>query len=556
MADDRDDFQRALKEWQAGTLKTALDRLPERTELHRDPKASPRRLYTQLDRSGAGDVETLGFPGGPPFTRGVQPTMYRGRFWTMRQYAGFSTASETNRRFKYLLEAGQTGLSVAFDLPTQIGLDADHSLAAGEVGKVGVSIGTLEDLAELFDDIPLDRVSTSMTINSTASILLAMYVALARRREIPLSKLSGTLQNDILKEYIARGTYAFPVEPSLRLITDVFAYCVEELPRWNPISISGYHIREAGSTAAQELAFTFADAITYCEQARASGIDLEKLAPKLSFFFNVHNDFLEEIGKFRSARRIWYRILRERFEIHNPACLKLRFHSQTAGSTLTAQEPNNNVARVAIQALASVLGGTQSLHTNSRDEALGLPTEQSAQIALRTQQIIAHETGVADTIDPLAGSYAIEAITDRLEAQVFETLEQIDGMGGMRAAIESGWVQREVQDSAWKQQKDIESGDQVIVGVNRFVSSQEIQPQGQAIDPAIEQSAAERLGRLRSERDSKAAEECLAKIDTAARGDDNLVPLMVEAVERHVTLGEIMTTLRGVFGEYEERREV
>ncbi|MBI3890901.1 MAG: methylmalonyl-CoA mutase [Candidatus Wallbacteria bacterium] len=536
--------------WERTTLKKSLDAVAERAEL--ENAAGLERLYTPGDVADLDAARDLGFPGEPPFVRGVQPTMYRARFWTMRQYAGFSTAVETNRRFKYLLEAGQTGLSTAFDLPTQIGLDSDDPLAAGEVGRVGVSINSLTDMDELFAGIPLGEVSTSMTINSTAIVLLAMYVALARRRGVPLSKLSGTLQNDILKEYISRGTYAFPVEPSLRLVTDVFGYCVKSLPKWNPISISGYHIREAGSTAAQELAFTFADGVTYVEQAREAGQDLRRLLPRLSFFFNVHNNFLEEIAKFRAARRIWFRIVRDRFGLADESCQKLRFHTQTAGSTLTAQEPGNNVARVAIQALAAVLGGTQSLHTNSRDEALGLPTEASAQIALRTQQIIACETGVADTIDPLAGSYAIEALTARLEREVFDTLATIDAMGGMKAAIGSGYVQRQIQDSAWQAQQAVESGRQAIVGVNRFVSPSPATVPIQRIDPEIERRQCERLALLRSRRDASAARDSLARIEAIARSRDSLVEPIVEAVERDVTLGEIMTALRRVFGEHLE----
>ncbi|MBI4868733.1 MAG: methylmalonyl-CoA mutase [Candidatus Wallbacteria bacterium] len=514
--------------WERATLARSLASVPERPELSAPGRLA--RLYTPDDVSTLDHDRDCGYPGAPPFVRGVQPTMYRARFWTMRQYAGFSTAVETNRRFKYLLDAGQTGLSTAFDLPTQIGLDSDDPLAAGEVGRVGVSINSLADMDELFADIPLGEVSTSMTINSTAIVLLGMYVALARRRGVPMDRVSGTLQNDVLKEYISRGTYAFPIQPSLRLVTDIFGFCVENLPKWNPISISGYHIREAGATAAQELAFTFADAITYVEEARAAGIDLTRLAPRLSFFFNVHNNFLEEIAKFRAARRLWCHIARDRFGLSDPGCQKLRFHAQTAGSTLTAQEPDNNVARVAIQALAAVLGGAQSLHTNSRDEALGLPTEASAQIALRTQQILAYESGAADTIDAMAGSYAVETLTAGLEQQVLKYLETIDRMGGMKAAIQAGYVQREIQDSAWQAQQAIESGQQVIVGVNRFVSPAPAEIPIQRIDPEIEARQKARLAALRSSRSASAASESLALIEACARGTENLVAPIVEAV--------------------------
>ena len=494
--------------------------------------------------------ERLGLPGTYPFTRGVYPSMYRGRFWTMRQYAGFSTAAESNRRYRYLLEQGQTGLSVAFDLPTQIGYDSDDPLAAGEVGRVGVAIDSLADMEVLLDGIPLDRVSTSMTINATAAILLAMYLAVARKQGVPWEKVSGTIQNDILKEYMARGTYRFPPAPSLRIITDIFAFCNAEVPRWNTISISGYHIREAGSTAVQELAFTLADGIEYVEAAVSAGLHVDHFAPRLSFFFNAHNDLFEEVAKFRAARRIWARIMRERFGATNPKAWTLRFHTQTAGSTLTAQQPENNVVRVALQALAAVLGGTQSLHTNSRDEALSLPTEASARIALRTQQIVAHESGVADVADPLGGSWYVEHLTDELERRAVELMDEIEALGGALAAIESGFQQRLIAESAYRTQQAVERGEQVVVGVNRFTVEEESPIPTLKVDESVEIRQVERLRELRASRDGVAVERTLAELEAAARSGANLMPPMVSAVEARATIGEISAALVRVFGEY------
>jgi methylmalonyl-CoA mutase N-terminal domain/subunit len=491
-------------------------------------------------------------PGLYPFTRGIQPTMYRGRLWTMRQYAGFGTAAESNRRYRYLLSQGVSGLSVAFDLPTQMGYDSDHALARGEVGRVGVAIDSLADMEALFEGIPLDGVSTSMTINATAIILLALYVAVGRRQGVEGKRLSGTIQNDILKEYIARGTYIFPPRPSLRIVTDVFAYCERELPKWNPISISGYHIREAGSTAEQEVGFTFADAIAYVEAAIAAGLDVNEFGQRLSFFFNAHNDFIEEIAKFRAARRLWARLMAERFHATNPRAQQLRFHTQTAGSTLTAQQPDNNIVRVALQALAAVLGGTQSLHCNGRDEALALPTEESARIALRTQQIIAFESGVANTVDPAGGSYVLEERTDRIEREASALIERIDALGGTLAAIESGFIQREIQDAAYKAQQRIDSGATVVVGVNRFATEETDAIETLRIDPEIEQQQVSTLEAVRRSRNSHAWRAALDAVAAAARGSDNLVPPIIAAVEAYATVGEISDTLRGVFGEHEE----
>ncbi len=494
----------------------------------------------------------LGAPGQYPYTRGVRRSLYRGRFWTMRQYAGYATAEESNARYKYLLAQGTTGLSVAFDLPTQIGLDSDDPLAAGEVGKVGVAIDSLEDMLRLFDGIPLDSVSTSMTINATASTLLCLYVAAARRQNVAADRLQGTIQNDILKEYIARGTYIYPPAPSMRLITDTFAYCAGEVPNWNTISISGYHIREAGSTAAQELAFTLADGIAYVEAAIAAGLKVDDFGPRLSFFFNAHNNLLEEVAKFRAARRLWARTMRERFDARDPRSLMLRFHTQTAGSTLTAQQPEVNVARTTIQALAAVLGGTQSLHTNAMDEALSLPTEAAARVALRTQQVIAHESGVADTVDPLAGSYAVEHLTDELERAASDYIAKIDAMGGMLRAIETGYVQREIQEAAYRYQRAVETQDAVVVGVNRFRSDEEADVPVMRIDPAVERAQIERLHALRARRDNDATEATLSRLETAARGTENLLPHILSAVEASATVGEISHRLRRVWGEYRE----
>ncbi|HZS00998.1 MAG TPA: methylmalonyl-CoA mutase family protein [Chloroflexota bacterium] len=506
-------------------------------------------LYTPADLPDFDYDAQLGYPGEYPFTRGVQPTMYRGRLWTMRQYAGYASAEESNRRYRYLLAQGQTGLSVAFDLPTQLGYDADHPLAEGEVGKVGVSICSLEDMAELLDGIPLGDVSTSMTINATAPILLALYVAVGKRQGVPLARLSGTVQNDILKEYAARGTYIYPPGPSLRLVTDVIAYCAAELPSWNPISISGYHMREAGATAAQELAFTLANAIEYVEAARAAGLAVDAFAPRLAFFFDSHNHLFEEVAKFRAARRLWAWLMRERFGARDPRSWTLRFHTQTAGVTLTAQQIDSNVVRTTIQALAAVLGGTQSLHVNARDEALALPTEAAAETALRTQQIIAYESGVADTIDPLAGSYYVEWLTDDLERQARDYLTRIETLGGARRVIESGWVQRELHESAYRFQREVDAGDRVIVGVNRFVTDAPPVEGLLRVDPAVRDRQARRLQDLRTRRDAAAVAAALADLHRAAAGSANTMPAIIRAVEAYATLGEIADTLREVFGE-------
>jgi methylmalonyl-CoA mutase, N-terminal domain len=495
-------------------------------------------------------------PGEFPFTRGIQPTMYRGRLWTMRQYAGFATAAESNARYRYLLAQGVSGLSVAFDLPTQMGYDSDHPLAAGEVGRVGVAIDSIEDMAALFDGIPLDRVSTSMTINSTAIILLALYIAVARRHGVAAAALSGTIQNDILKEYVARGTYIYPPKPSLRIVTDIFAYCERELPGWNTISISGYHIREAGSTAVQEVAFTFAHAIAYVQAAIDAGLDVNRFGQRVSFFFNAHNDFLEEIAKFRAARRLWARIMRERFHATHPRAQQLRFHTQTAGSTLTAQQPDNNIVRVALQALAAVLGGTQSLHCNGRDEALALPTEESARTALRTQQIIAAESGVANTVDPIAGAFAVEALTNQIERDAEALLQRIDETGGTLAAIETGLIQREIQESAYRAQVAVDKGEAVMVGVNRFTETETGEEKGAVplfeIDPEIERQQIDRVRAVRAGRSAAAWETAIAAVSAAARDGGNLVPPIVAAVEARATVGEISDAMRDVFGEYQD----
>jgi methylmalonyl-CoA mutase N-terminal domain/subunit len=514
-----------------------------------------KELPLNFNPHNTGEIDyekDLGDPGEFPYTRGIYENMYRGRLWTMRQYAGYATAEESNARYKYLLAHGTTGLSVAFDLPTQIGLDSDDPLAVGEVGKVGVAIDSLEDMERLFAGIPLEQVSTSMTINATAAILLSLYLAVARKQDVPFSKVRGTLQNDILKEYIARGTYIYPPAPSLRLVTDIFAYCAREVPNWNTISISGYHIREAGSTAVQEVAFTLADGITYVEAAIAAGLALDDFAPRISFFFNSHNNLLEEISKFRAARRLWARIMRERFRARDPRSLMLRFHTQTAGSSLTAQQPEVNVVRTTIQALAAVLGGTQSLHTNSMDEALALPTEAAARLALRTQQVIAYESGVAETADPLAGSYAIESMTNEIEAGAVEYLKKIEAMGGMLRAIEKGYVQREIQESAYQYQKAVETQEQVVVGVNRFQVEEETPLNVLRIDPALEQAQVERVRALRARRDANAVTASLQKLEQAATTDENLLPRILECVESYATVGEISNTLRHVWGEYRE----
>ncbi len=510
------------------------------------------RLYTEESLAGWDAEEALGYPGEFPYTRGIYPSMYRGRLWTMRQYAGFGSAAESNQRYRYLLNRGQTGLSVAFDLPTQIGMDSDHALALGEVGKVGVAIDSLEDMERLFHGIPLEKVSTSMTINATAAILLSLYVAVAKKQGANLARLSGTVQNDILKEYVARGTYIYPVRPAMRIVTDIFAWCREELPKWNTISISGYHIREAGSTAVQEVAFTLADAIAYVQAALDAGLDIDDFAPQLSFFFNAHNDLLEEIAKYRAARRLWARIMRERFQAGDARSLLLRFHAQTAGSSLTAQQPENNIARVAIQALAAVLGGCQSLHTNSMDEALALPTEDAAQIALRTQQIIANETGVANTIDPVAGSYAIEHLTNEIERGALAYIEKIDSLGGMLRAIESGFVQTEIQKAAYEYQRAVETKEQIVVGVNDFIAEEERSIPTLRIDPQIEREQIERLQALRAKRDSDKAKTAIVELERRAATQENLMPAILGAVEAYATVGEISDALRRAFGEYQE----
>ncbi len=540
----------SFRRWQETTLKKALERFPERKPRFETSSGIEIPRLGLPPQPDPDYEQKLGFPGEYPFTRGIQPTMYRSRFWTMRQYAGYGTAEESNRRYRYLLSQGQTGLSVAFDLPTQIGYDADDPMAEGEVGKVGVSICSLQDMERLFEGIPLDKVSTSMTINAPAGILLAMYIAVAKRQGVEIRQLRGTIQNDILKEYVARGTYIFPPEPSMRLITDIFSFCAREVPHWNTISISGYHIREAGATAVQEVAFTLANGIAYVEAALRAGLNVDDFAGQLSFFFNAHNNLFEEVAKFRAARRMWARIMRERFKAQKPSSWQLRFHTQTAGSTLTAQQPENNVVRVTLQALAAVLGGTQSLHTNSMDEALWLPTEKSVRVALRTQQILAYESGVADSVDPLAGSYLVEYLTDEIEKRALEYLQKIDEMGGARKAIEYGYIQNEIQEAAYAAQKAIESGEQVVVGVNRFQVEETISLERLKVDPAIEIAQRQRLQELRARRDGQRVNELRARLAEAARGTENLMPLFIECVENDVTLGEICHTLRQVWGEY------
>lgn len=539
------------RNWEKNKLQKVLEKFPERHKIfYTGSNIEVNRLYTELDVQDTDYLTDLGFPGEYPYTRGVQPTGYRGRLWTMRQYAGFGTAEESNQRYKYLLSQGQTGLSVAFDLPTQIGYDSTHPLSQGEVGKVGVAIDSLQDMEILFDGIPLDKVSTSMTINAPASILLAMYVAVAEKQDISPDKLSGTIQNDILKEYAARGTYIFPPEPSMRLITDIFEFCSANMPKWNTISISGYHIREAGATAVQEVAFTLANGIAYVEAALNSGLTVDEFAPRLSFFFNAHNDLLEEIAKFRAARRLWARIMKDRFGAKNSKSMKLRFHTQTGGSTLTAQQPDNNIVRVAIQALAAVLGGTQSLHTNSRDEALALPSEDSVRIALRTQQIIAYESGVTETVDPLAGSYYIEFLTNKIEEKAREYIEKIDELGGAVKAIEKGFVQQEIQDSAYRYQMEIESGRRIVVGVNKFQTQEEPPKDLLRVDPEGRKLQEKKLKDLKESRDNIQVKNSLDTLAQKAMKNDNLVPEILNCVKTYCTLGEICDTLRDVFGEY------
>jgi methylmalonyl-CoA mutase N-terminal domain/subunit len=547
-----DKLKRRFAEWQAHKLQPVLERFGERqSRFATNSGIEVERLYLPPLEPAAGYLDKLGFPGKYPFTRGVQPTMYRGRLWTMRQYAGFASAEESNQRYKYLLAEGQTGLSVAFDLPTQIGYDADDPIAAGEVGKVGVSISSLEDMEILLDGLPLDVVSISMTINAPAAILLAMVIAVGKKQGVSLDKLQGTVQNDILKEYIARGTYIYPPEPSLRLITDVMAYCQAEAPLWNTISISGYHIREAGSSAAQEIAFTLANGIAYVQAALAAGLQVDDFAPRLSFFFNAHNNFLEEVAKFRAARRMWARIMAERFEAKNEKSWMLRFHTQTGGSTLTAQQPLNNIVRTTWQALAAVLGGTQSLHTNAMDEALGLPTEEAVQVALRTQQLIAAESGVADTIDPLAGSYFVEALTDALEEKALAYIDKIDQLGGALAAIEQGYIQGEIQQTAYEYQLAVERGEAIVVGVNRYTVEAEVTPEILRVEESVRQRQIERLTALRARREAGAVEQALAALKAAAAGRANLMPFILTAVEAYATTGEICQALRQVWGEYQ-----
>jgi methylmalonyl-CoA mutase N-terminal domain/subunit len=555
--------------WKESVLKKSLDRTPERrTRFETTAGIEIPRVALPNSGRGASSVpsapptgtmplsaedaylEKIGLPGDYPFTRGVQPTMYRSRLWTMRQYAGFSTAEDSNKRYRYLLGQGQTGLSVAFDLPTQIGYDADDPIAHGEVGKVGVSISSVHDMETLFKDIPLDTVSTSMTINAPAGVLLAMYVAVAKKQGVNMKKLRGTIQNDILKEYIARGTYIFPPEPSMRLITDIFQFCAADVPAWNTISISGYHVREAGSTSTQEVAFTLSNAIAYVDAALKAGLSVDDFAPQISFFFNAHNNLLEEVAKFRAARRLWAKIMRERFKAQKTASLQLRFHTQTAGSTLTAQQPENNVVRVTLQALSAVLGGTQSLHTNSMDEALWLPTEKAVRVALRTQQIIAYESGVADSVDPLAGSYLIEYLTDEIEKGAQEYIARIDEMGGALQAIEHGYMQNEIQNAAYAVQQAVERKEQIVVGVNQFEVQEERSLERLEVDPAIEVAQRAKLKVLREGREQGVVNGLLDKLKTAAKGTENLMPIFIQCVENDVTLGEICNTLRGVWGEY------
>ncbi len=541
-----DQHENAQSRWEK-EFEDILKRFPERKDEFQTSSGIPvKRLYGQ-DQP---DYD-LGFPGQYPYLRGIQPTMYRSRLWTMRQYAGFGSAAETNKRFRYLLEQGQTGLSVAFDLPTQIGYDSDDAMSEGEVGKVGVAIDTLADMEKLLEGIPLDKVSTSMTINAPAAILLCMYIAVGEKQGVPSEKLTGTIQNDILKEYIARGTYIFPPKPSMRLITNIFAYCQEHLPKFNTISISGYHIREAGSNAVQEVAFTLANGMAYVDAAIESGLDVDAFAPRLAFFFNAHNNFFEEIAKFRAARRIWAKIMKEHYKAKNPRSWKLRFHTQTGGSTLTAQQPDNNIVRVTLQALAAVLGGTQSLHTNSRDEALALPTEESARIALRTQQIIAHESGVADTVDPLGGSYYVEALTDEIEEKVMDYLERIKEYGGAVQAIEEGFMQREIQQNAYETQKRIENGEEIIVGLNRFTVEEDVNPELLKVDEALGKAQIENLERIRAERNNEEVKEKLDILRKHAQNPEkNLIPAILDAVKAYASVGEICNVLRDEFGEY------
>jgi methylmalonyl-CoA mutase, N-terminal domain len=546
-------IEESYNEWDEKIYKKSISKNPERLEEFTTvsfSKIDP--VYYPKETSEEKYSEQIGFPGTYPFTRGIQPTMYRGKLWTMRQYAGFGTAKESNNRYRYLLEQGQSGLSVAFDLPTQIGYDSDDPMAYGEVGKVGVAIDTLADMEILFDQIPLDKVSTSMTINAPASVLLALYIAVAEKQGVSKEQISGTIQNDILKEYIARGTYIYPPKPSMRLITNIFEYCAKEVPKWNTISISGYHIREAGSTAAQEVGFTLADGIAYVEAAIKAGLNVDDFAKRLSFFFNAHNDLLEEVSKYRAARRLWARIMKERFGARDPRSMMLRFHTQTAGSTLTAQQVDNNIVRVTIQTLAAVLGGTQSLHTNSRDEALALPTEQSVRIALRTQQVVAYESGVTNTIDPLAGSYYVESMTDQIEKEAEEYIKNIDSLGGMIEAIEQGYVQKEIQNAAYRFEKELEAGKKIVVGVNKFKVQEEELKDLLRIDMRVQQEQMKFLKQVKSERNNDVVKEKLDALKTCAESDNNLMPCILDAVRHYASVGEICNVMRGVFGEYKE----
>ncbi len=546
-----EEVRQQKEKWERNTVPKSLEKLPERGKFFTSSNIPVSRVYTPLNIAGFDYLRNLGFPGEYPLTRGVFPTMYRARFWTMRQYAGFATAEQTNQRFKYLLEQGQKGLSVAFDLPTQLGYDCDHPMAHGEVGRAGVSVSTFQDMEIIFDKIPLDKITTSMTINAPASVLLAMYIAVGQKQGLEQSQLGGTVQNDVLKEYVARNLYIFPPKPSIRMVTDIFEYCSQHMPRWNTISISGYHIREAGADAVEEIAFTFANAIAYVQAAIDRGLDLNKFASRLSFFFAAHNNFFEEIAKFRAARRLWAKIMRERFGAKNSASWRLRFHTQTSGVSLTAQQPYNNITRVTLQALAAVLGGTQSLHTNSFDEAHALPSERAVMFALRTQQIIAHESGVADTIDPIAGSYYVEYLTNQIEERATKYIEQIDTMGGAVVAIEKGFMQREIAENAYRFQKEVEAKKRVIVGVNEFLTEEKVPIKILRIDPEIEKKLVKRLKQIKRQRSQVKVDEILSKLCKAAEHEDvNLMPLILQAVKRYATLGEICNTLREVFGEY------
>ncbi|WP_195939061.1 acyl-CoA mutase large subunit family protein [Romboutsia sp. 1001713B170131_170501_G6] len=552
MTNNKDEIQVNFKKWEENKVNKTLSKFPERKETFTfDTGEEVKRLYTPIDV----DVDyekDLGYPGQYPFTRGVQPTMYRSKFWTMRMYAGFATAEESNQRYKYLIDQGSMGLSVAFDLPTQMGYDSDDDISEGEVGKVGVCIDSLADMEILFDSIPLDKVSTSMTINAPASVLLAMYIAVAKKQGVSADKLRGTIQNDILKEYVARGTYIFPVKPSMRLITDIFEYCSKEVPKWNTISISGYHIREAGANAVQEVAFTLADGIAYVNSAIEAGLNVDDFAPRLSFFFNAHNNLLEEVAKFRAARRLWAKIMKERFNAQNPKSWSLKFHTQTAGCTLTAQQPENNIVRVAIQTLAAVLGGTQSLHTNSKDEALALPTEDSVRVALRTQQIVANESGVADSIDPLAGSYYVESLTNDIEQKALELINKIDNLGGAPQAIEKGFIQQEIMDSAYKYQKEIENNERIIVGVNKFQIEEEAPKGLLKVDPMVGERQKEKIRKLKESRNNEKVQKTLEALRKACNSNENVMPYILDAVESYATLGEICKVMRAEFGEYKQ----